>query len=293
MRYKQIVALVALLAIILALTGSAARTAPSSPVIGVLAPVIIPAVMTFYLILLLVNSKWIVEAMAAFLKSRPRHRAEQTNFLAVILAYVILIVLVVALLRSGLGQTFVTLLQEGARLFSQTGTRSPVALEGLNPSPTNIVLQYYIVLMFVAIIVVSSCLTVLGLRRALTYSSRFPTVKGDERLREEALEVVKQALSSLKESGKYHDTILECYRQMCNILSDEGFRIAPTQTAREFASSVSGKLRLGRDFVTGLTFLFEEARYSDHPIDDEKRGLAVNELHSLERALANTSGGEP
>jgi hypothetical protein len=293
MRYKQTVALVALLAIILALTGSAAKTGPGSPLIGALAPAIIPAVMTFYLILLLVNSKWIVEAIAAFFRSRPRHRAEQTNPFVVILTYAIVIVLVVALLRSGLGQTFVTLLQEGARVFSQTGTLSPATPEGLSAFPTSIALQYYIILMFVAIVVASSCLSILGLRRALTYSNRFETIKEEGRLREQALEVVKQALTNLRESGKYQDTILECYRQMCKVLSDEGFRITPTQTAREFASNVSGKLRLGHDFVTGLTFLFEEARYSDHPINDEKRELAVNELHSLQRALASTSRGQP
>lgn len=190
MWYKQPVALVALLAIILALTGCATKTGPGSPFIGALAPAIIPAVMTFYLILLLVSSKWIVEAIAAFFRSRPRHKAEQANLFVVILAYAIVIVLVVALLRSGLGQTFVTLLQEGARAFSQTGTLSRATPEGLSASPTSIALQYYIVLMFVAIVVASSCLTILGLRRALTYSNRFVTIKEEGRLREQALEVI-------------------------------------------------------------------------------------------------------
>jgi hypothetical protein len=291
MRHKQTVALITLLAITLALTGSIARTAPGPPLIGVLAPVVIPALMTLYLILLLANSKWIVEAFAAFLRSRPRKEGDQTNFLAVILAYGIVIVLAVLLLRSGLIQRAVTFLQQSASSFSRAGSQSLTTLEGHNPSPTSIALQYYTIAMLATIVLVSFCLTVLGFHRALTYAGGFPTTKEDEQLRHEALQVVKQALASLKETGKYHETILECYRHMCKILSDEGFVIAPMQTAREFASDVSGKLSLGRDFVTGLTFLFEEARYSDHPIDDEKRKLAVNELQSLQRALASTVGG--
>jgi hypothetical protein len=291
MRHRQTVALIALLAIILALSGSMARAAPGSPLIGVLAPVVVPALMTLYLILLLVNSKWIVEAFAAFLMSRPKKEGDKTNFLAVILAYAIVIVLAVALLRLGLIQRAVTFLQQSASSLSQAGGQSLTTPEGPNLSPTSIALEYYSIVMLVAIVLASLCLGVLGFHRALTYVGGFPATKEDEQLRREALQAVKQALASLKETGKYHDTILECYRQMCKILSDEGFVIAPIQTAREFASDVSGRLSLGRDFVTGLTFLFEEARYSDHPIDDEKRKLAVNELQSLQRALASNVGG--
>jgi hypothetical protein len=73
---------------------------------------------------------------------------------------------------------------------------------------------------------------------------------------------------------------------MCEVLSGRGFIIRADQTAREFASTVSKKLSLGNDAVKGLTFLFEEARYSDHVINDDQRRLAVNKLGSLENALS-------
>ena len=124
MRHKQIVVLIALLAIILALTGSVARTAPGSPLVGVLAPVVVPALMTLYIILLLANSKWIVEAFAAFLRSRPKKEGDQTNFLTAILAYAIVIVLAVLLLRSGLIQRAVIFFQQSASSLSRTGSQS-------------------------------------------------------------------------------------------------------------------------------------------------------------------------
>jgi hypothetical protein len=74
---------------------------------------------------------------------------------------------------------------------------------------------------------------------------------------------------------------------MCAILSDRGFLISPTQTAREFGENVSRKLELGGASVSGLTFLFEEARYSDHLIEDQKRHLAMDYLNSLERVLTS------
>jgi len=72
---------------------------------------------------------------------------------------------------------------------------------------------------------------------------------------------------------------------MCNVLLDCGFRIAPTQTASEFARNVSIRLGLGGSAVNGLTFLFEEARYSNHQIDDSRRADAISQLENLERSL--------
>jgi len=99
------------------------------------------------------------------------------------------------------------------------------------------------------------------------------------------LQAVQQARAKLKASEKYYETILDCYKQMCRVLSDSGHSIRPTETPREFAQSVSKKLELGTDSVLGLTFLFEEARYSNHRIGDEKKELAVNYLGSLEQVL--------
>jgi hypothetical protein len=72
---------------------------------------------------------------------------------------------------------------------------------------------------------------------------------------------------------------------MCETLSEKGHNIQPAQTPREFVQNVSRKLDLKADSVKGLTFLFEEARYSNHNIGDEKRGMALNYLRSLEHAL--------
>ena len=73
---------------------------------------------------------------------------------------------------------------------------------------------------------------------------------------------------------------------MCMILSDAGIVQIHSDTAREFAEDVSLKLRAGSDAVQALTFLFEEARYSNHQITEEKRVMAVQYLESLQQALS-------
>jgi hypothetical protein len=235
----------------------------------------------------------ILEVLAAFFVSRPKEEGHQRSLLATVIAYAIVIGLVLVLLRSGLPQSVLRALQQAAAFFS-AGNRTlsiPQAKVASNPSSMIILLSYYSILMFVVILLVSFSLFVLGFHKAFNYAPEFPSVDKGKQLRREALEVVQEALTELKATNGYHETILKCYKQMCKILSDKGFTIGLAQTPREFAYSISEKLRLGSEPVKGLTFLFEEARYSGHPIDDDKRALAVSELDSLERALADKVAG--
>ena len=154
---------------------------------------------------------------------------------------------------------------------------------------TNPALLYYTLLVFGAVVLVSFGLFFGGLKTAYHMireeHAPFPSVPA----RIEASKVIQKAAMSLKLTGDYRETILNCYRQMCNVLSERGFGIEPTQTASEFAHSVSIRLGLGGSAVNGLTFLFEEARYSNHQIDDSRRAEAINQLETLERSLVEVS----
>jgi hypothetical protein len=74
---------------------------------------------------------------------------------------------------------------------------------------------------------------------------------------------------------------------MCRLLAEIGLEIGLAQTPREFALQASKKLRFGKEAVNTLTFLFEEARYSQHSLGDDKRSIAISQLTTLQNALAD------
>lgn len=283
---KQTVALVGLTVVILVLTGAAAGSAPSSSMLGVVAPAIIPAVLTWYLLVILAYGRRIIEMLAAFLVARPLKEIRQTqSMLATVLACAIVIVLAVIIIRfeavqslAGAFQRAAEVFSSGVNLLSQTNQ----ARVEPNPSLSNVLLYYYGSLVLGAILVVSFFLFLGALRKAYT---EMRVQSGEQGLREDVLGVVQDTRTRLQTRERYHEAIIECYRQMCEILSSRGFDVGPAQTAREIAERVSGRLHLATDLVKGLTLLFEEARYSDHQIGDEKRGIALSYLNSLEHAL--------
>jgi hypothetical protein len=294
MHVRQSVPLVLLVALIIILTAAIAGRAPSSPALGAIAPIIIPALLTWYVIMLVINSKWIVELLAAFLGKGPGERTQAHPFMTII-AWGLLVTIGLVLLRIVPPRGLAAMLQQTARLFIRLGNQTLSASQigsVTNPTLTTVILYYYSIAMFGVIILASFSLFFLSLRKAYQDVREVPSAK-EEKLRDEALGAVQTALTELKSNGEYHETILKCYKHMCSILSERGFRISSTQTAREFSNSLSGKLRLGEHSVRGLTFLFEEARYSDHQIVDEKRVMAVGELNLLQRALTESNGENP
>jgi len=283
---KQTAALVGLAVIIVVLTGASIGSAPSTPILGVVAPVIIPALLTWYLLVILAYGQRIIEMLAAFFVARPLKETRYTqSLLSSVLGLVIVVALAVVIVRFEVLQNLASAFQQAAEVFSSNAN----ALSPTNqmraessPSPIDVFLYYYGWLILGAIVVVSFCLFLGGMRKAYT---EIRAGTGEQRLREDVLEVVQGTRAKLEARERYDEAIIECYRQMCDILSSRGYDVTPAQTAREFATQVSEKLDLATDSVKGLTYLFEEARYSDHRIEDEKRQIAVNYLNSLEHAL--------
>jgi hypothetical protein len=224
--------------------------------------------------------------LAAFLllPRAPQGRRTQ-SLITAILAWVIVIALAVVVLRPEFTRLIANAFQQTAQLLASTLNvfSQPIQI-GVqpNPSASYVALYYYTIVVFGAIILVSFSLLLGALRKAYVENRDLPT---DLRLKESALDIIKGTRSKLEARQKYTEAIFECYRQMCEILSEKGHNIQPAQTPREFAQNVSRKLDLKADSVKGLTFLFEEARYSNHNIGDEKRGMALNYLRSLEHAL--------
>jgi hypothetical protein len=279
-----------LLCVIVIFTILTAGYQPKPVLIGRFAEFLIPALLTLYLLILLYSARIIIDVIASFLLGNRQRGGWRGNSWAVLIGYVIAAILIVLLIRTmalqrmmGALEAVVTSTASILRIGQAEQAKSTVSAE----SPY---LFYYIAIVFSAIVLVSFTLLLGGVRTAYRWALEERSTINPDALRRETLQVVQRAARELRITDDYRATILNCYREMCRVLSLHGFRTELYETASEFSGSVSRKLSLGGDSVRGLTLLFEEARYSDHQMDDPKRAEALNQLESLERSLGDLGG---
>ena len=108
----------------------------------------------------------------------------------------------------------------------------------------------------------------------------------------EARDIVEEAIRDLLAGNEYAGTIFLCYRRLAAHLARHGFAQKESETPREFALGVRKALPIGavplRDFIQ----VFEEARYSDHPIGSAERDAAVESLASVRNELDRLLGAK-
>jgi hypothetical protein len=68
-------------------------------------------------------------------------------------------------------------------------------------------------------------------------------------------------------------------------LGEHGIARSPAEAPREYLQRVLVASRAGEHESTTLTSLFEEARYSSHPISEHARQVALGALRSLQGRL--------
>ncbi len=288
MPQRELILPIALLCVIALFTALATSTAPRPPMIGAFAEYLLPAILTIYLLAVLAYSKTIVELLAAFFLGNRKQNASGGRSFAVILGYVIGFVLFFVFFRIVMSQSISGVFQTAANLigtwFHPTQSQTVAPSGGASANPF---LFYYTLIIFGTTVVVALALFFGGIRKAYEWAREEYAPYNAEAAKREALGVVQKAVTALRLNGDYREAILRCYRQMCQVLASRGFNIGLQETAREFSESISHKLELGGEAIRSLTFLFEEARYSDHLIDDTKRAVALSQLENLERSLAN------
>jgi uncharacterized membrane protein HdeD (DUF308 family) len=288
---RELIVPAALLCLIALFTAFTVSAAPRPPLIGALAQYLLAACLTIYLLVVLVNARGIIESFAAFILGNRKQASSNGKSLAAILGYAIGIILLFILLRDArVFQTMLDIFQTAVNLataslhITQSQQFTQPNFSSINPFA-----YYYTLIIFCTTVVVALTLFLGGVHKAYQWAREEYAPLKAEAAKREALGVVHKTVTTLRLTGDYRETILRCYKQMCQVLSEHGLNIGIQETAREFSENISRKLELGSDAIRSLTFLFEEARYSDHPIDDSKRAEAVSQLENLERSLANTS----
>jgi len=124
-------------------------------------------------------------------------------------------------------------------------------------------------------------------RRNATLATGFEESELNEQRREVAT-ILDQTISSLSEGGEYRRTVLECYRRICEILESRSKIDGHLLTAREFEATLSDRLKFTSPYLTQITEIFEDARYSKHEVSEREADAAIDCLTHLSSVLRET-----
>jgi len=272
------------------MTGAFTQNESRNVTLGSLAPIIPPAILTFYLVMLLAFSKSIIEAITNFFVIGPTGPRKGYNLFTSLLFILFITIAIVMLTRSKptVLIAFLGVLQKAAALFTSattiSQTQSARTGNAITGSTQGLFLIFYSLIVFLVIFVVSLTYIIIAFHRGVV-SNRSEGMFPQDTTNEKATEIVRRTVKMLESGHNYRDAIVDCYRQMCVLLAEAGLEIGLAQTAREFSMQASNKLKTGKDAVNILTFLFEEARYSRHSLSADKRSIAIAQLRILEREL--------
>ncbi len=107
----------------------------------------------------------------------------------------------------------------------------------------------------------------------------------DPTARSAATEAVRDAIDELEVGGDVRSSVLACFRRFCLLLGARGITAQLALTPRELDRLAVERLHVSRDASGALTSLFEEARYSVHPLGEADRRRAIESLAGIRAAL--------
>jgi Domain of unknown function (DUF4129) len=96
---------------------------------------------------------------------------------------------------------------------------------------------------------------------------------------------VEAAIGALDSDADPRGAVIAAYGAMQRTLGENGVPRAPAEAPREYLRRVLLASRATEQEATTLTGLFEEARYSSHPIPERVRELALAALQTLQARL--------
>ena len=236
MPQRELIVPAAVLCLIALFTAFTASAAPKPPLIGAFAQYLLAASLTIYLLVVLVNARGIIEALAAFILGNPRQNSSNGKSLAVIIGYAIAVILLLVFLRSaGVFQTILGVFQTAVNV-TTAALHITQSQQFMQPSVASInpFAYYYTVIIFGITVVVALSLIIGGVHKAYQWAREEHAPLVADAAKREALGVVQKAVMNLRLAVDYRETILRCYKQMCQVLSEHGFDIGLQETARSF-----------------------------------------------------------
>jgi len=103
--------------------------------------------------------------------------------------------------------------------------------------------------------------------------------------RREASQAVQETIAELELGGDVRSAILACFQRFCRLLGTRGITEQGALTPRELERLAVDRLRVAPEASATLTSLFEEARYSEHALQEADRTRAIDSLTGIRAAL--------
>ena len=160
----------------------------------------------------------------------------------------------------------------------------------LFPTISNFVQNQWFSLAFLGLVVIGGMVLVQSIRVSLRETSQM-NIHEIEARRVEGLQATQDAIRSIDNmAADARSRIISCYQHMIVGVSRLGVPVSPDQTARELEKAIRTAFMLEGSATHDLTTLFEEARYSLHPLDEQDAAQAreLLELIADELKTPNT-----
>jgi hypothetical protein len=103
--------------------------------------------------------------------------------------------------------------------------------------------------------------------------------------RPSAAVAVDVAIHDLEAGRDVRSTILACFQRFCALLGSRGITEQEALTPRELEALAVHRLKVSSKDSRILTGVFEEARYSTHPLGEPDRQRALESLGEIRAAL--------
>jgi Domain of unknown function (DUF4129) len=117
-----------------------------------------------------------------------------------------------------------------------------------------------------------------------------PTTPATEDDAEVARRAVEAALEPLHEPTDPRSAVIAAYARLETVLAERDLGRRTPEAPREYLARVLGEQGMPERSLTALTTLFEEARFSLHPIPESAPRRARSELENARGALAAMDG---
>ncbi len=253
-----------------------------------LGPLVILGIMVALILLIALNWKDLSQGIGYGLAGRRRQRKPRSRRSFVVAAFFWALALGV-------------LLAKGCRPICKTGmitTTTKVQIVGANasaPDPLqignaipvveNLVQTNWFGFAFLGLLIVSGVVIFQSIRVAVreTRETNSGMFAGNQ---EQGLEAVQEAMKLVDDSAlDPRSRIMACYQHLISATSRLGAPVSSDQTARELERGIRSMFSLKGSGIHELTQLFEEARYSLHPITEEDAKKGYQHLQSIATEL--------
>lgn len=99
------------------------------------------------------------------------------------------------------------------------------------------------------------------------------------------LQTIEASLDNLLNDHDPRRAIIATYYHFERLLASQGFVRCPSSTSLEFMQETLRQLPIPVDHIQGLTVLFQQAKFSHHPIHERNRVAALAHLEAIRASL--------